>query len=82
MWASIGEAYDEEIDPNPIQGKYPEEVLRQLVSELQKLERNTARVYAEVSQSKHRKDFAEMILNEFGMTLTDITNLVEKYEDY
>ena len=77
----MGEAYDEEVDgPNPFGSD--EEVLSQLVRELQKLERNTSRVYAEATQSKRRPDFGEMALNELGMTLTEITDLVEKYEDF
>lgn len=74
------EAYDEEID-GQVEGN-AESVLRELIRELQILERNTSRVYREATQSKNRPDFAEVAINELGMTLTDITNLVEKYEDY
>jgi len=77
----MGEAYDDEVD-GPAPSGNSDQVLRELVRELQKLERNTARVYAEVQQSKNRPDFAEVVVNELGMTLTDITNLVEKYEDF
>ena len=80
---TVGEAYDEEVDgPNPFGSDV--EVLSQLVRELQKLERNTARVHNELSLpvSKERTDYAAVLLNEFGMTLTDITDLVEKYEDF
>ena len=77
----VEEAYDDEVDgPNPF--GTDSEVLKQLVRELQKLERDTSRVYREATQSRRREDFADMVLNELGMTLTDITNLVEKYEDF
>jgi len=77
----LDEAYDEEVD-EPVPHGNSEVMLRELIRELQKLERNTARVYREATQSKRRPDFAEMTLNELGETLTDITNLVEKYEDF
>ena len=77
----LEEAYDDEIDgPNPF--GTDTEVLAQLVRELQKLERDTSRVYREATQSRRREDFADMVLNELGMTLTEITDLVEKYEDF
>lgn len=77
----IEEAYDDEVDgPNPFGSD--EEVLRQLVRELQKLERNTARVYTEMTRSRMRADFSKFALNEFSETLTEITDLVEKYEDF
>ena len=77
----LEEAYDDEVDgPNPF--GTDAEVLKQLVRELQKLERDTSRVYREATQSRGRSDFGEMAVNELGMTLTDITNIVEKYEDF
>ena len=77
---SIEEAYDEEVEGAA--PRYPEEALRELVSDLQKLERDTARIFNELRQSKNRKDFAALVLNEFSMTLTEISDLVEKYEDF
>jgi len=77
----LEEAYDEEVDgPNPFGSD--REVLSQLVRELQKLERNTARVFTEMSRSRMRADFSRFAINEFSETLTEITDLVEKYEDF
>lgn len=76
----VQEAYDKEVD-GETNFRDENDTLRSMIRDLQELERNTSRVYREATQSKGRADFAEMILNELGYTLTDISDLVEKYED-
>ena len=82
LMETINEAYDEEVSGPANFSSNSDEVLRELIRELQVLERNTSRVYREATQSKKRIDFSNMVLNELGLTLTEITDLVEKYEDY
>lgn len=76
----VDEAYDEEVS-GETRFRDANEMLRNMLSDLQTLERNTSRVYREAQQSQHREDFTTMLLNELNETLNDITNLVEKYED-
>ena len=77
---SVQEAYDEEVDGETSYSN-DGDTLRMIIRDLQKLERDTARVYREATQSKGRADYADMLLNELGYTLTDISDLVEKYEN-
>ena len=77
----VGEAYDDELDQNP-RSSHADQALRDLIRDLQQLERNTARVFAEAQQSQGRPDYAEMLLNELSITLTEISDIVEKYEDF
>ena len=76
----VGEAYDEEVSG---EAKFRDaaDMTKEMLRDIQKLERNTSRVYREAQQSQHRKDFSQMLINELGETLKEITDLVEKYED-
>lgn len=76
----VGEAYDEEVS-GEVRFRDAADMTKAMLRDIQKLERNTSRVYREAQQSQQRKDFPQMLLNELGETLHEITNLVEKYED-
>jgi len=77
---TIGEAYDEEVS-GKVKFRDAAAMTQAMLHDLQKLERNTSRVYREVQQNQTRKDFSQMLINELGETLHEITDLVEKYED-
>lgn len=76
----VGEAYDEEVS-GETRFRDCSDMVQSMLQDMQKLERNTSRVYREAQQSEKREDFSQMLLNELGETLHEITDLVEKYED-
>lgn len=76
----VGEAYDKEVS-GEVRFRDATHMTQAMLRDLQWLERNTSRVYREAQQSQQRKDFPQMLLNELGETLREITNLVEKYEE-
>ena len=76
----VGEAYDDEVS-GEVKFRDCADMVKSMLRDMQKLERNTSRVYREAQQSEGREDFSQMLLNELGETLHEITDLVEKYED-
>jgi len=61
---------------------YNESIRKSMLEDMQQLEEDTLRVYQEASseESKSRPDYTQMLLNELRETLTQITDIVNKYD--
>jgi len=70
------------LNVEPTDNDYSEFIRKSMLKDLQQLEEDTLRVYQDASseETKQRPDYTEMLLNELRETLTQITDIVSKYD--